>query len=122
MGKDVSLVIPVFNEEKNVIPLYHLIKENLKKLKLNYEIIFIDDGSKDKTFQELLEVKKNNKDLILIRLRKHFGKSAALDAGLKQSKGNIIITMDGDLQDDPSDIPRFLEKINHYEGITEVKR
>jgi len=101
---DISLIIPVFNEERSLMPLYKRIKEVLKG---PYEIIFIDDGSTDKTFVELNKLS----DIKIIRFRKNFGQTAALDAGIKHAKGKIIITLDGDLQNDPADIPRLLEKL-----------
>jgi glycosyltransferase involved in cell wall biosynthesis len=104
----ISIVIPVYNEEKNIKPFYKEIKKMLKKVKKHTEIIFVDDGSKDKTFNVL----KQLKDIKIIQLRKNTGQSAALDAGIKHAKGNIIITMDGDGQNDPADIPAMLKKLN----------
>lgn len=106
----VSIVIPVFNEYANIGPLYKKIKRAVTSL--NYEIVYVDDGSKDNTPNAIAELQKKDKAVKLIRFRRNFGKSAALAAGLKNAKGDIIITMDGDLQDDPSDIPKFLEKVN----------
>lgn len=106
----ISIVIPVYNEEKNIPILGNKIYSTLKNFK-PYEVIFIDDGSVDNTSTEILNLKKKNIPIRLIRFRGNFGKSAALAAGLKYARGDIIITMDGDLQDDPSDIPKFLEKI-----------
>ena len=107
---DISIVIPVFNEQDNVLLLYQKNKEILDSLKKEYEIIFIDDGSKDLTGKRLSEIK--DKNLKIIKFRKNFGQTAAMDAGFKQAQGNIIISMDGDLQNDPRDIPRLLNKLN----------
>ncbi len=106
----VSVVIPAYNEQKNVTLLYGKLKDILKGM--DYEIIFIDDGSTDLTYKELLDLKKKDKRVKLIKFRNNFGKSAALDAGFRDAKGEYIITMDADLQDDPREIPRFLAKLS----------
>ncbi len=109
---DLSIVIPAYNEEKNIIQLYNELKEILENLKKSYEIIVVDDGGKDKTFDILKTLKKSDKKLKVIRLQKNFKKAAALSAGFDESKGNIIITMDADLQDDPKEIPKLIRKLN----------
>lgn len=110
---DISIVIPVFNEESNIEVLYEQLKPSLNSLKLKngYEIIFIDDGSRDKTFTLLQKIAKRDKNIKVIKFRKNSGKTAALNAGFNLTKGKIIITMDGDLQNDPSDIPKLISKI-----------
>lgn len=102
-----SIVVPLYNEEGNVAELYRKIHEAVQKIGRPFEIIFIDDGSKDRT----LEVAKKLSPLKLIAFRKNFGQTAAFDAGFKEAKGEIIITLDGDLQNDPADIPLLLEKM-----------
>ena len=102
-----SIVVPLYNEEGNVAELYRKIYEAVQKIGRPFEIIFIDDGSKDRT----LEVAKKLSPLKLIAFRKNFGQTAAFDAGFKEAKGEIIITLDGDLQNDPADIPLLLEKM-----------
>ena len=106
-----SIVVPVFNEERNISILYYELKSVLSKLNTNYEIIFVDDGSNDHSFNELNILKSKDKNVKIIKFRRNFGQTAALDAGFKSSKGDIIITMDGDLQNDPRDIPKLIEKI-----------
>lgn len=106
-----SVVIPVFNEEKNVKPLYQQIIKSVEKLGKNLEIIFVDDGSTDDTFKILQELHKEDKRLKIIRFRKNFGQTAAISAGFDYSKGNIIVTLDGDLQNDPDDIPLLIDKL-----------
>ncbi|MFH0876016.1 MAG: glycosyltransferase family 2 protein [archaeon] len=107
-----SIVIPAYNEEKNVVLLYDELKKVLGKLKKDYEIFFIDDGSTDQTFENLTKLNSRDKKVRVIKLRKNFGQTAAMNAGFSAATGELIITMDSDLQNDPSDIPRLIEKIN----------
>jgi glycosyltransferase involved in cell wall biosynthesis len=106
-----SVIIPVHNEEGNVLKLYNRLKPVMEKIGKSYEIIFIDDGSRDKTFKVLERIHTRDKCLKIIKFRKNFGQTAALNAGFDYAKGNIIITMDGDLQNDPRDIPRLIKKM-----------
>lgn len=106
-----SIVIPVLNEEQSIFPLYEKISKVMGSISEKYEVIFIDDGSTDRTFNAMRQLRQNNKRVRAIRFGRNFGKSAALTAGYDEAKGNIIIMMDGDLQNDPEDIPRFLAKI-----------
>lgn len=109
----ISVVVPVMNEEQNVRPLYEILSAQLNTLGQNYEVIFVDDGSTDKTFTELKKLHADNPGLVrVIRFRRNFGKTPALVAGFSRCRGEIIFTMDGDLQDDPEEIPRFLEKLD----------
>lgn len=109
---DLSIVIPVFNEEESIAPLYKAITRAVKSLQLDYEIIFVDDGSTDKTFDRAFRFAKENSELKIIQLNRNYGQSAALNAGIENAKGRLIVTMDGDLQNDPEDIERLLNKIN----------
>lgn len=114
----ISVVIPVMNEEKNVSILSKEIRDVFEELRVDYEVIFVDDGSTDGTFSELKKLHRLDRRIKVIRLRKRFGKSAALSAGFDFAKGGVIITMDGDLQDDPSDIPKFLSKLDEgYDAV-----
>ena len=101
----ISIVVPVFNEEVNVQELHNEIVDVCKKQNYLYEIIFVDDGSTDKTG----ELCKELVPLKYIQMRKNFGQTAAMDAGIKAAKYNYIVTMDGDRQNDPKDIPRLIE-------------
>lgn len=103
-----SVVVPLYNEEGNVQLLHQRIVEALTKLGEPFEIIFVDDGSRDKT----VELCRGLSPLTLIVFRKNFGQSAAFDAGFKRAGGDVIITLDGDLQNDPADIPLLLKKLN----------
>ncbi|MBI5742154.1 MAG: glycosyltransferase family 2 protein [Nitrospirae bacterium] len=108
---DLSVVVPIFNELENVEPLYYSIRAELRKLPISYEIIFVDDGSDDGTREKIREMRKTAPDLRLIALKRNFGQTEAMAAGFDNASGRYIITMDGDLQNDPSDIPVLLEKI-----------
>ena len=110
---DISIVIPVFNEEDNLRELHKRIAAVMEqKLKVSYEIIFVDDGSKDKSYDVLKKLHKENSKVKIVKLRKNFGQSAAINAGITNSTGEIIITMDADLQNDPQDIPKLLKKLD----------
>lgn len=102
-----SVVVPLYNEEGNVAELHRRIVTAVERLGRPFEIIFVDDGSKDKTLEEAKELHP----LRLIIFRKNFGQTAAFDAGFKAARGEVIITLDGDLQNDPNDIPLLLEKM-----------
>ncbi len=108
---DISTVIPVYNEEGNIKDLYSGITTVLKSLTSDYEIIFVDDGSSDKTFNILEKIHKQDNKVKVIKFRRNFGQTAALNIGFKTAKGKVIIQMDGDLQNDPKDIPRMLTKM-----------
>jgi len=113
MSIEVSIIITIYNEEENIRLLYNELSEVLKELGKNYEIIFVDDGSSDSSFKILKELYEGGDGRIkVIQFRRNFGKSAALSAGFAEASGEIIITMDADLQDDPQEIPRFIAKIN----------
>lgn len=109
---DVSIVIPLLNESANIVPLYGKLVEALEKVDKSWELIYIDDGSKDSTFVDLIELNERDQRVKVIRLRRNFGQTAALSAGFDHSQGEVIVTMDGDLQNDPADIPVLLEKID----------
>jgi glycosyltransferase involved in cell wall biosynthesis len=109
--KDLSIIAPLFNEEETVKLLYEAIVRAVEPLKLDHEILFVDDGSKDMTFRVAEELAGCDRRLRVIRFRKNFGQTPAMAAGIDFAQGNILITMDGDLQNDPEDIPRFIEKI-----------
>ena len=107
---DISVIIPVLNEEENVVRLYDVLSSVLAQLGKSYEIIIVDDGSTDKTVDLLSQLKDPH--FIFIQLRRRFGQTAAMSAGIDYAQGDILITMDGDMQNDPEDIPRLLDKIN----------
>jgi glycosyltransferase involved in cell wall biosynthesis len=106
-----SIVVPLFNEQENIPPLYMKLTEVMDALGEAYELVFVDDGSRDNSFKVLSDIYEHDHRVNLVRLRRNFGQTAALKAGFDFARGEIIISMDGDLQHDPEEIPRFLEKI-----------
>jgi len=109
---DLSVIIPLYNEEDSIIHLYKAIKAVVSNLDLNYEIIFVDDGSRDKTFELAEQLAAQDPQLRVVKFRRNYGQTPAMSAGIDIARGEILVTMDGDLQNDPKDIPLFLEKIN----------
>jgi glycosyltransferase involved in cell wall biosynthesis len=107
-----SVVIPVHNEEHSILPLYDRLIVALEPLRQPFEIIFVDDASSDRSFELLANLVETDARLVVLRLRRNFGQTAALSAGFHQAKGDVIIAMDGDLQHAPEDIPTLLEKID----------
>lgn len=109
---DISVIIPLFNEAENLEPLYTHLTTALEALGKTYEIILADDGSTDESLSILRRLSEQDSRLRVIVLRKNFGQSAAFSAGFDFARGDVIITLDGDLQNDPADIPLLLEKID----------
>jgi glycosyltransferase involved in cell wall biosynthesis len=107
----VSVVIPVYNERESVRPLSEELLQVLRGLGRRIEVLFIDDGSTDGTSEVLAELAAEEPEIAVVRLRRNFGKAAALMAGFREAQGDAIVTIDGDLQDDPSEIPRLLEEL-----------
>ena len=110
--RDVSFVIPVYNEEKNLRVLYGELIAAGDTLRRSYEIVFVDDGSTDGSFPALREIQAGDPRVKIIRLRRNFGQTAALTAGFDHARGGIIITLDADLQNDPADAPLLVAKID----------
>lgn len=109
---EISIVVPLYNEEENVSELHSRLGKVLREIGRSYEIIFVDDGSKDRTFAIARELQLSDSHLSLLRLRRNFGQTAGLAAGIDHASGKIVITMDGDLQHFPEDIPLLLAKID----------
>ena len=109
---NLSIIIPLYNEEESIGELNKRLKEVLVKLKINYEILYIDDGSRDTSVKILRTLSAQDEHLRIIELKRNFGKSIALAVGFEQVLGDLVVTMDADLQDDPGEIPRLIEKIN----------
>ncbi|MCP4269138.1 MAG: glycosyltransferase family 2 protein [Candidatus Brocadiaceae bacterium] len=113
-----SIVVPLYNEEECVKSLYHSITQVAKAIDRSYEIIFIDDGSCDNTFAFSKTIHENDPHLKVIKFRRNYGQTPAMQAGFDHANGKIIVSMDGDLQNDPKDIPKLLEKIDEgYDAV-----
>jgi len=110
---DISIVIPTNNEEENVAPLHEELSKVLEDIASEYDIIFVDDGSTDGTFQKLQTLHAKDNRVKVIKFKRNFGQSAALSAGFDYAHGKVIITMDADLQNDPADIPSLLQELDH---------
>jgi glycosyltransferase involved in cell wall biosynthesis len=108
----ISLVIPIHNEEPAILPLYDRLTAVMEALKKPYEIIFVDDASTDRSFDLLANLVETDPRLKVIRLRRNFGQTAALSAGFDEAQGDVIVSLDGDLQHAPEDIPALLGKID----------
>lgn len=109
-AKEVSIVVPLYNEEKSLRELYDKIRGGLNRVN-RYEIIFVDDGSTDGSMRVLHDLRQRDRRVKIIRFRRNYGKSAALSVGFAHAEGNIVITMDADLQDDPAEIPNLMNEI-----------
>ena len=110
-GPEVSVVVPLLNEQDNIGPLYEQITETLTDV-YDYEIIFVDDGSSDNSFDILAKLQKTDARIRVICFRKNFGQTAALSAGFAHARGKVIVAIDADLQNDPADIPKMLDRLD----------
>ena len=110
-GIEVSIVVPLYNEEESVALLYESIGSIMDKTNKSYEIIFVDDGSMDRTFEIIQNLTHRYNNLRVIKFRRNYGQTPAMSAGISYAGGDIIITMDGDLQNDPADIPNLVRKL-----------
>ncbi len=113
-----SIVIPIYNEEENIQILHEELMEVLEPLEKEYEILFVDDGSADRTLSILEEIQAKDKHVVVLSLRRNFGQTAAFAAGFDFARGDVIVTMDGDLQNDPADIPKLLELIKDNDLVS----
>lgn len=109
---EISIIVPLYNEEESVTPLYEAIVAAVDPLNMSYEILFVDDGSPDNTFAIAKQLAAKDTRLKVVKFRKNYGQTPAMAAGIDNAQGDILITMDGDLQNDPSDIPHFIEEIH----------
>ena len=108
----ISVVVPIFNEEESVEPLYGKLKQACNQLQTRYELIFVDDGSCDQSFLMLKKIWQQDDHVKVLRFRKNYGQTAAMVAGFEYAKGEIIVSMDGDLQNDPKDISKLIDRLN----------
>lgn len=119
---EISVVIPLCNEESNVRPLYEELVRALAGLGRPWEVCFVDDGSRDGTWEQLLDVAENNPHVILVRFSRNFGQTTALAVGIRSTTGRIIVTLDGDLQNNPADIPRLLDVLDRGYDVVHGRR
>jgi dolichol-phosphate mannosyltransferase len=115
---DLSIVIPVYNEEESLPVLWPEIREALAPTGLDYEVIFVDDGSRDCSAEILRGYRDEDKRVRLVRLKANAGETAATDAGFKTARGRHVVTMDADLQNDPRDIPGLLAHLHQWDAVT----
>ena len=108
LDPEISVVIPLRDEEDNVVPLHGELTDVLDQIGVSYEVILVDDGSADRTFERLAEIQRRDPKVRLIRFTRNFGQTAAFAAGFAEARGQYIVTLDGDLQNDPRDIPEML--------------
>ncbi len=113
-----SVVIPLYNEEENVQLLHERLRNALDPLNQEYELLFVDDGSTDGTLPILEEIQAHDNKVVVLSLRRNFGQTAAFAAGFDFSRGDVVVTMDGDLQNDPADIPKLLELIKESDLVS----
>jgi glycosyltransferase involved in cell wall biosynthesis len=118
----VSIVVPLYNEEDNIELLYAAIKSAMEAGGKEYEILFIDDGSADSTLKKLKNIAAKDKRVNPLSFRRNFGQTAAFAAGFDHAKGDVVVTMDGDLQNDPADIPKLLSLIGEYDIVSGWRR
>jgi glycosyltransferase involved in cell wall biosynthesis len=122
-GSTISLVIPLMNEEGNLAELHRRLTDSLVSLGMPYEIVFIDDGSTDGTWNLIRETQNSDPHVVALRHRRNFGKAQALANGFAVARGEVVITMDGDLQDDPDELPRMVAELNEgYDLVSGWKR
>ena len=114
---DISIIIPAYNEEKNIVPICEEVIESLDKMDVIYEIVLVDDGSSDNTFDAMSVVKNTYDNIEIVKFNKNYKKSAAYMAGIKKSCGDIVVTIDADLQDDPSEIKKMVSLIGEYDVV-----
>lgn len=106
-----SIVVPFHNEEENVTKLYDRVKDVMERVSVSFELVFVDDGSRDRTYRLLEEIAAVDSRVLVVKLRRNFGQTSALAAGFDHSSGEYVLAMDGDLQHEPSEIPMFLAKL-----------
>lgn len=122
-GVDISVVIPLYNEEGSLKELHQQLRSTLGRMNVRYELLFVDDGSTDRSFTVLRDLKRSDRHIKIIRFRRNYGKSAALSVGFDKALGDIVITMDADLQDDPGEIPALKRRIEEgYDLVSGWKK
>jgi len=118
---DISIIVPVFNEEDNILPLAREVAKALIKEPRSYELVFLDDGSRDSTWEKIREARRLDPRVRGLRHARNSGQSAALWTGIQPTTGGVIATIDGDLQNDPADLPRLLAELNNADFVSGVR-
>jgi glycosyltransferase involved in cell wall biosynthesis len=116
--RDLSVVIPVYNEEENLPPLWEELRSVLEPLGLSFEVVFVDDGSRDRSAEIIRGFRERDRRVRLVRLKANAGETAATDAGFKAARGTWVVTMDADLQNDPHDIPALIAQLERWDAAT----
>ncbi len=111
MGPKLSIIVPFYNEEESIGPLYRAIVDAVDPLAITYEMVFVDDGSRDRTVELATELARTDSRVRLVKFRRNYGQTPAMAAGIEHARGEVLVTMDGDLQNYPRDIGLFLEKM-----------
>jgi len=117
-----SIVVPIYNEAENLVPLTARLVQELVALGKRYELLYVDDGSTDGSSSVLQDLATKHPEIRIIRFRWNAGQTAALDAGFKRARGEVVVTLDADLQNDPHDIPRLLEALNDYDVVCGIRQ
>jgi dolichol-phosphate mannosyltransferase len=115
---ELSVVIPVYNEEENLPPLWAELRPALEALRLGFEVVFVDDGSRDRSAELVRGFREADSRVRLVRLKANAGETAATDAGFKAAAGRLVVTMDADLQNDPADLPALLAPLDRWDATT----
>jgi glycosyltransferase involved in cell wall biosynthesis len=119
---ELSILIPLYNEELNVEPLHAELSQQLTSMNVAHEVLIIDDGSTDRTFEELRRIQASDRAVRVVRFTRNFGQTAACAAGFVHARGKYIVTFDGDLQNDPADIPRLLDLARTHDVVCGWRR
>jgi glycosyltransferase involved in cell wall biosynthesis len=114
---ELSIVVPLYNEESNVVPLFDELTKTLRAAGISYELLLVDDGSRDRTFEAVQRIQAADPRVRVVRFTRNFGQTAAFAAGFAHARGRFIVTIDGDLQNDPADIPRLLATAREYDIV-----
>ena len=114
---DLSVIVPFYNEEDNLVRMHAAIVNAMEPIGMSFEMVFVDDGSRDRTLERAVEVARTDSRLRVVKFRRNYGQTPAMAAGIEQARGKVLVTMDGDLQNDPADIAHFLAKIDEGNDI-----
>jgi glycosyltransferase involved in cell wall biosynthesis len=114
---DLSVIVPFYNEEESIAAMHAAIVQAVEPIGISFEMVFVDDGSRDRTLQVATEIARHDERLRVVKFRRNYGQTPAMAAGIEQARGRVLVTMDGDLQNDPKDIEHFLAKINEGNDI-----